>query len=112
VLTSHHTGEDEGAFPVLAARIPELRPVLAELERDHHIVADGLRDLQRLVDGLEAGPAPDPARFRSEIDTLAALLETHLTHEERKIVPALNSLGPNLEPVASAALARATTLAP
>jgi hypothetical protein len=60
VLTSRHTGEDEGAFPVLAARIPEFRPVLAELERDHHIVADGLRDLQRLVDGLEAGAAPDP----------------------------------------------------
>jgi hemerythrin-like domain-containing protein len=59
VLTTHHTGEDEGAFPVLAARFPELRPVIAELERDHHIVADGLRNLQRLVDGLEADPGPD-----------------------------------------------------
>lgn len=94
MLTTHHTGEDEGAFPVLAARFPELRPVIAELERDHHIVADGLRNLQRLVDGLEADPGPDPARFRSEIDVLAALLGTHLTYEERKIVPALDPLTP------------------
>ncbi|WP_366890626.1 hemerythrin domain-containing protein [Pseudonocardia sp.] len=62
----------------------------ARAGRDHHIVADGLRNLQRLVDGLEADPGPDPARFRSEIDTLAALLGTHLTYEERKIVPALD----------------------
>jgi hypothetical protein len=30
-LTSHHTGEDDGAFPVLAAEYPDLRPVLEEL---------------------------------------------------------------------------------
>lgn len=37
-LTRHHTGEDEGAFPVVGEHFPALRPVLAELTRDHQLV--------------------------------------------------------------------------
>jgi Hemerythrin HHE cation binding domain len=35
-LTRHHAGEDVGAFPLLAKASPELRPVIAQLEDDHH----------------------------------------------------------------------------
>jgi hypothetical protein len=42
-LSRHHTGEDDGAFPLLAEQFPELRPVIEELERDHHLVAGILR---------------------------------------------------------------------
>ena len=42
-LSRHHTGEDDGAFPVLAEQFPELRPVLEELARDHHMVTGILR---------------------------------------------------------------------
>ena len=58
-LSRHHTGEDEGAFPVLAERFPELRPVLAELERDHQVVAGILRRLEELLGGLGAEADPD-----------------------------------------------------
>jgi hypothetical protein len=78
-VTRHHTGEDAGAFAVLARDVPELRPALDELERDHRIVAGILR---RLEDQLDA----------SELDGLAALLESHFVYEEKKLVAALNSL--------------------
>jgi iron-sulfur cluster repair protein YtfE (RIC family) len=94
LLTGHHTGEDDGVFPTIAEQFPALRPVLEELTRDHRLVADALRELERLVGGL--GPVTDPAearRIRSELDTLAALLETHFTYEEKKLVAALNALG-------------------
>src|SRR5262249_11315269 len=42
-VTRHHTGEDSGAFVTLAADFPALRPVLAELVRDHEQVAEMLR---------------------------------------------------------------------
>ncbi|WP_211304767.1 hemerythrin domain-containing protein [Umezawaea tangerina] len=87
-VTSHHTGEDAGAFRVLGARVPELRPVLAELERDHHVVADALRAVQALLDD----PSTDPARLRAELDGVAALLETHFRYEEKKLVTALDAL--------------------
>jgi hypothetical protein len=125
MLRRHHTGEDGGAFSVLAGRFPELRPVIDELERDHRMVADILGRLEDLlgglglgglgvgglgvggfrVDGLApgepadpdgAGPgAPDPGmarRVRAELSGLTALLESHFTYEERRLVAALNSL--------------------
>ena len=81
VLTDHHEAEDEGGFPVLGKHYPELRPVLDELGRDH-------RQIGEVLDRLK-----DPANVTSgELDTLAALLETHLVYEEKKLVAALNRL--------------------
>lgn len=89
-LDRHHTGEDGGAFPELAARFPELRPVLEELRRDHRVVEDSLRRLRGLLDG--AGRGADPVAVRTELDGLAALMETHFVYEEKRIVSALNAL--------------------
>ncbi|WP_043635598.1 hemerythrin domain-containing protein [Nonomuraea candida] len=90
-LDRHHTGEDDGAFPALAARFPELGPVLEELRRDHRLVEESLRRLQALIDGLDERRG-DPAKVRHEIDSLAALMETHFVYEEKRIVAALNDL--------------------
>lgn len=93
-LDRHHTGEDGGAFAVLERRFPQLRPVLDELRNDHVLVSDALRRLESLVSGLESEKArPEKARtVRAELDTLAALMETHFVYEEKRIVSALNSL--------------------
>lgn len=94
-LTLHHTGEDAGAFPTLAERFPELRPVIEQLEHDHLLVADILRDLETLVEGLDdRPPGPEEARrVRATLDGLAAIMESHFVYEEKKIVAALDSLG-------------------
>ncbi len=89
-LQRHHVGEDGGAFPVLAERFPELRPVLDELRRDHQLVEDSLTRLQALLDGL--GRETDPVILRGELDSLAALMETHFVYEEKRILAALNTL--------------------
>jgi hemerythrin-like domain-containing protein len=89
-LDRHHTGEDGGAFPRLAEEFPELRPVLDELRRDHRMVDDSLRRLQALVDRLDEGA--DPVEALRELDSLAALMETHFVYEEKRIVSALNAL--------------------
>jgi hemerythrin-like domain-containing protein len=94
-LSRHHTGEDDGAFPVLAEQFPELRPVLNELERDHQVVAGILRTLEELLGGLGPAADPDPAeaqRVRAELDGLAALLESHFVYEEKRLVSVLNSV--------------------
>ncbi|MET7328343.1 hemerythrin domain-containing protein [Nonomuraea sp. NPDC005650] len=89
-LERHHTGEDDDAFTELARSFPELRPVLEELRRDHRLVEDSLRRLQSLLD--DPGRDRDPVRVRGELDTLAALMETHFVYEEKRIVAALNAL--------------------
>lgn len=98
VLNTHHAAEDDAGFPVLAKHYPELAPVLTELSRDHRLIAESL---DRLKD--------DPAPARGDLDTLAALLETHLVYEEKKLVTALNELSATTEE--AAAVARAVTLA-
>nr|WP_236647031.1 hemerythrin domain-containing protein [Micromonospora acroterricola] len=88
-LGRHHTGEDDGAFRLLADQVPELRPVLANLITDHEVVAVILGR----IEGLLADPTPLPvAQLRAELDGLAALLESHFRYEEKKLVTALNAL--------------------
>lgn len=92
-LSRHHTGEDGGAFVVLAERSPQLRPVIEELKRDHQQVAGILRCLMDLLAGVSSGADPTEARrVRTELDSLAALLESHFGYEERKLAAALNAL--------------------
>jgi hemerythrin-like domain-containing protein len=100
MLTSHHEAEDEGAFPVLAREYPELAPILDELSRDHVLIADAMTRLRFLLRSDED--------VQVELASLAALLETHLVYEEKKIVALLNTLRPDAED--AAALTRATTL--
>jgi hypothetical protein len=101
VLTAHHSAEDDEGFPVLAKHFPELRAVLTELSHDHRQVAEVL-DRLKDVSTMDVGTA------ERELDTLAALLETHLVYEEKKLVAALNQLASTNEE--AKALARAVTL--
>ena len=102
-LERHHTAEDEGAFPVLAREHPELRPVLDELGRDHRIVSEALKSLAALGD-------VDPTVLRRELDSVAALMETHFTYEERKIADALSALTGRLGEADTESLRRATAV--
>lgn len=92
-LTGHHTGEDGGAFPLLAQRFPALTPVLAVLAEEHREVDRMQTELGELVRGYRPGRS-DPDAVRAELDRLAAELEAHFRYEEQTIIAALNSLGP------------------
>jgi predicted hydrolase (HD superfamily) len=86
-VTRHHTGEDTQVFPLLAARHPGLRDFLAELERDHRVIAG----LLTRVTALAGRPAEVPA----ELDAIAAVLETHFIGEEKRLVAVLNAIDPS-----------------
>jgi hypothetical protein len=89
-LDRHHNGENDLAFVKVAEQFPELGPVLDELRRDHQLVDDSLQRLETLVRELDR--ETDPIEFQRELDSLAALIETHFTYEEKRIVSALNEL--------------------
>ncbi|WP_422755225.1 hemerythrin domain-containing protein [Micromonospora sp. WMMD708] len=92
-LTRHHTGEDAGAFRVLADEAPELRPVLDKLSRDHRMVDWIVHRIEALV---ADPPTDDPAavdRVRVELEGLSAILASHFRYEERTLTAALDALG-------------------
>lgn len=83
-LTAHHTGEDGGAFRVLAAAHPELAGTIAKLEEDHQMIA---AIQERIVALAEGG-----GDIAGELDGLAAIMESHFRYEERTITAALDGL--------------------
>ncbi|MFC3449257.1 nitroreductase/quinone reductase family protein [Amycolatopsis speibonae] len=92
-LTKHHTGEDMGAFPMLAQRFPALAPTLAKLGEDHVVVATLQKRIRELVEGYVHGES-DPVSLREDFDALAGKLEAHFAYEERTVVAALNLTAP------------------
>ncbi|MET0496601.1 MAG: hemerythrin domain-containing protein [Actinoplanes sp.] len=99
-VTRHHKGEDTGVFPFLAARHPELRDFLGQLERDHNVIAHLLGRVQRRVAELQPGSEPGPGReavIQAELNGLAAILETHFIGEEKRLVGVLNALDASAE---------------
>jgi hemerythrin-like domain-containing protein len=91
----HHTDEDVAVFPALARRFPALRPVLDQLEQDHVVVAGMLRRIDELVAGVPADPPPDVLDgVLDELAGMAALLGSHFRFEEKRLVDALDELGP------------------
>ncbi|MBG0818542.1 nitroreductase/quinone reductase family protein [Planomonospora sp. ID82291] len=85
-LHQHHTHEDAGMFPALAAQHPGLAPVLERLDREHQKIADLLEELQRVLSGEGA----DPKTVLSEVERLADELEAHLDYEEEQLIPILD----------------------
>ena len=92
-VTKHHRGEDAGAFPLLVEEFPELRPLVEKMAQDHVMVSGLLESLRRVVDDVPAEPDEATARrIQGELGGLNAILESHFSFEERRIVDALNSL--------------------
>ncbi|NGO43326.1 nitroreductase/quinone reductase family protein [Streptomyces ureilyticus] len=110
-LHAHHTHEDAGMFPALAARHPELAPTIERLSQEHEQIAALVEELKAVIDaagpGSEGDPTPvrtdlartDLARtelarrelVRKEVDRLTDALEAHLTYEEEQLIPILDA---------------------
>ncbi|MEU0743061.1 hemerythrin domain-containing protein [Streptomyces sp. NPDC006134] len=95
-LNRQHRGENGTAFGVIAAQLPEPAPGTEELRGDHRLVEDSLRRLETLVAAPDrcrgTGEAGGPDAVRREVDSTAALMETHFVYEEKRTVSALNAL--------------------
>ncbi len=94
-VTRHHTGEDTQVFPLLAGRHPELRAFLAELERDHQVIAGLLTAVRAAAGRLGKGGVAAHEGVQQELDGLAAVLETHFIGEEKRLVAVLNAIDPS-----------------
>ncbi|GAA0951009.1 nitroreductase/quinone reductase family protein [Nonomuraea longicatena] len=82
-LHTHHTMEDRGLFPAVAAQHPEKAAVVERLSREHERVAALLEALTEAVTDREAGAET----VRAEVERLADELEAHLDYEEEQLIP-------------------------
>jgi len=86
-LTGHHEGEDRVLFPALADAYPELRETLQYLTQDHSMIAHLITSMEAAVNS-----SATPAELALHLEGLAAIMENHFRYEERRLLPALESL--------------------
>ena len=88
LLHHHHTGEDQGLWPLVRRRAPDLAAQLDMMEAEHASVARSIESA-RAVAGHYA-TAEDPAiaeRLREAITDLREVVLPHLDHEETEVMP-------------------------
>jgi hemerythrin-like domain-containing protein len=90
-LHSHHTGEDELLWPKLLARVDLDAELVLRMEQQHHVVAEGLGEVERRLAAWTGRPGA------AERDALVAALRrhraellVHLDEEERYILPLIH----------------------
>jgi deazaflavin-dependent oxidoreductase (nitroreductase family) len=88
-LTNHHQGEDQGLFPYLGSRHPELKAVMDRLEREHASIAELVEALRAVV----VAKGSEPRELLAEFDRLTDELEGHLRYEEEQLIPVLAAAG-------------------
>ncbi|GAB3443493.1 nitroreductase/quinone reductase family protein [Actinophytocola sediminis] len=81
-LGFHHQMEDQHMFGTLGERHPELAPVIERLRAEHVTVAGLVEDLRRVVSTGTGG--------LREVERLIDELEAHLVYEEEQLIPLLD----------------------
>lgn len=74
-------------------RHPELRPVLEGLAHDHEMIATILSGIEAVARSIDDERSPARVRsLSSELDGLSAIVESHFSWEERRILDALDEI--------------------
>ncbi|WP_406832946.1 LLM class flavin-dependent oxidoreductase [Pedococcus sp. KACC 23699] len=92
VVTGHHTLEDRSVFPHLRHSDPQLVPVIDRLEQEHHVIHDVLERVDHALVQMVSGEKGTSV-VREAVDLLGATLLSHLSYEERELIPALSRHG-------------------
>ncbi|WP_265446478.1 hemerythrin domain-containing protein [Flexivirga meconopsidis] len=90
-LEGHHGSEDTHMFPMLRAVEPAVAPVTERLAAEHHVIAEALEHLDRLLVRLMHDESDDAVL--GEIAEFAAVFEqqlnSHLAYEEDQLSDAM-----------------------
>lgn len=88
-LKHHHEGEDAVVFPFVAT-VDGAADVLQAMDDEHHAMSQGLDETGRAMTVYAStGSAVDAATARDSVSRTHAVVDQHLTHEERDFEPLL-----------------------
>ena len=83
----HHPKEDEFLFAAVAARSPEARPLIRQLEAEHVDGARLVRELERALVFFEEGWPAGGREFLEAVDAYAQFHWDHMRREEHELMP-------------------------
>ena len=95
-LHAHHTGEDQGLYPLVRQRAendPDAVSVLDRMSREHEAVADAMRAVEAAGQALATEGTEAAAQAAlAALDDLRARLLPHLREEEDEAMPIVRRL--------------------
>jgi hemerythrin-like domain-containing protein len=92
-VTQHHTLEDQSVLPYLKRREPGLAPVIDRLVEEHVDIHHVISDIDRAMVEFIEEPATGGPRLQQAVDVLTDALLSHLSYEERELLPAITRHG-------------------
>ena len=89
-LHAHHSGEDEGLYPLVVRRNPVAADLVRTMDEDHGMITPAMDSLSAAAQHHLADPdSPDELLARA-IDGLNKVLNPHLEREEQVMMPVVS----------------------
>jgi hemerythrin-like domain-containing protein len=86
-LHHHHSGEDEGLYPLVVRRNPAAADLCERMDADHETITPAMDQLRAAAERHRANPASAPAELLAAIVALEEPLVPHLAREELDMMP-------------------------
>ncbi|WP_433436978.1 hemerythrin domain-containing protein [Nonomuraea sp. CA-141351] len=92
LLHDHHTGEDNGLWPLVLSRNPDSAAILEAMDADHARIAPAMETVTAAAAGY-AGDDAAPARTEllAALDNLCEVVLPHLRREEDEAMPVVSA---------------------
>jgi len=92
-VTQHHSIEDASILPHLRRSEPALSPVIDRLSKEHVDIHHLITEVDRAMVTYVTEPAVGGRLLNDAIDLLTDSLLSHLSYEERELLPAITRYG-------------------
>ncbi|MEJ2889283.1 hemerythrin domain-containing protein [Actinomycetospora aeridis] len=92
LLHAHHTGEDDGLYPLVRSKSPEAADLLDVMAEDHAAIDPAMDALRTAAARWgDSGADDDRRALLAALDDLEAVLLPHLDREENEAMPLVSA---------------------
>ncbi len=90
-LHHHHTGEDEGLYPLVVRRNPDAAALCERMDADHDTITPAMDGLRAAAERHLADPASPDSDLVAALVALDEPLVPHLAREELEMMPVVSA---------------------
>jgi hemerythrin-like domain-containing protein len=90
-LHDHHSGEDEGLYPLVVRRNPASAEMVEQMDADHGSITPVMEALEAAAKEHLADPSSPDSALKASLDRLCVVLLPHLEREERDMMPVVSA---------------------
>jgi hemerythrin-like domain-containing protein len=88
-LHHHHTGEDDGLYPLVVRQNPDSAGLVSDMDREHEAIVPAIGGLEAAAREYRSGGSS--AVLLEALETLCDVLLPHLAREELEMMPVVSA---------------------